>query len=71
MSKVDKKCILVLFLSDVNETWIFSTYFRKILKYQISWKSVEWEPSCYIRTHGQTGIHDEASSRISKFCERA
>jgi hypothetical protein len=44
----------ILFLSDFNETWIFSTYFRKILKYQISWKSVVWEPSCSIRTNGHT-----------------
>jgi hypothetical protein len=28
--------------------------FRKILKYQISWKSVDWEPNCPMRTDRQT-----------------
>ena len=43
-------------LSDFNETWIFSTYFRKkTLKYKISWKSVEREPSS-MRTDRRTDM---------------
>ena len=29
-----------LFLSDFVETWIFTTYYPKILKFQIAWKSI-------------------------------
>jgi hypothetical protein len=43
-----------LFLSDLNESWVFSADIRKILKYEISRKSVQWEPSCSMRTDRQT-----------------
>jgi len=45
-----------LFLSDFNDTWIFSTDFRKIPKYQISRKSTYWDPSCSMQTDGRTKL---------------
>ena len=46
----------LLFLSDFNETSIFSTDFRKILKYQISCKAVQSESSYSKRMDGQTDM---------------
>jgi len=43
-----------LFLSDFNETCIFSKDFLKIISYEISRKSVWWGPGFSMRTNGQT-----------------
>jgi len=61
----------LLFLSDFNETLIFPAEFRKIIKYQISQKSIQKEPSYSMRTDRRMDGHDKANSRFSKFCERA
>jgi len=49
-------CKISVFLSDFNETWIFSTDFRKIIKYQITWKSVRWEMNCFMWTDRRTAM---------------
>ena len=43
-------------MSDFNKTWIILTDFRKILRYKISWKSVQQEPNCSMRTDGRTDM---------------
>jgi hypothetical protein len=59
-----------LFLFYCNETWIILTDLKKkILKYKISWKPIEWEPSFSMQADGEMDIHDEANSCFSQFCE--
>ena len=45
----------LLLLLNFKETWIFFTEFLKILKYQLSWKSIQWSwvIPC-VQTDGQT-----------------
>jgi hypothetical protein len=63
------KCGNLLMYSTCYSCWIliklgiFSTYFRKELKYQISSKSVQWEPRCSM----WTGRHDKANSHFFSF----
>ena len=46
-----------LVLSDFNETCIFLDRFSKNTKISNSIRSVEWEPSCSIRTDGRIDGH--------------
>jgi len=61
-----------LFLFDFNDTSIFSIDIRKILKYQISRKSVRWEPSCCVQRDRQTWwtfVIDKCHcTNLSTFC---
>ena len=68
-------CEVPLFLSDFNENLIFSTDFRKILEYQISWKSAQWGAQLFHadgqtrRADGQTDSRrDEANGPFTQFC---
>jgi len=53
--------------SDLTEIWVFSSHFWKMFKYQILWKSVQWEPTCSMWRDGRTNRHDGANSRFRIF----
>jgi hypothetical protein len=77
--------MLIVFVLDFDETWIYSTDFREILTHYISANSSQRDPSCSMptdrqikqihretdrQTVAQTDIHDEAKSSSLQFCER-
>jgi hypothetical protein len=63
--------VILLFLSDFNQSWIFYTDFLKIFSYKISWKSIQWDSSCSVWKDGWRDRCDQANSHFSQFCEYA
>jgi len=55
-------------LSDFNKILIFWAHFRKILKYEISWKFAQWWSRKGRGAEGRKGM-TKLISRFSKFCE--
>jgi len=61
---------------NIKKTWIFWRDFRKNFTYQLSRKSIQWDPCCSMRKDGrtdsrQTYRHDEANGYFSQFCDIA
>ena len=56
-----------LFLSDFNDTLIFSADFVKTLKYQVSRKSVQRETSCSMWADGRSGRQTDKTKLIVAF----
>ena len=52
-----------LFLWDLNDTWIFSTHFRKIVQYQISWNLSSWSRIVPYTQRGSAGRIGERTDR--------
>jgi hypothetical protein len=56
-------CNVSIFLCDINQTFdFFRMFLKQIFKNQISRKSVQFEPSCSMRTDRRTGKNDEGNS---------
>jgi hypothetical protein len=64
-------CRVPVILVRFNKKWIVYKHFRRVLEYQISWKSVQWEQRCSMRSYRRAEKHHKFNSRFSKFQERA
>jgi len=68
---VDRSSCTLSFFSQFHQTWMFLKIFWKILKYYITWISIQWELGSFMQMDWQTDRHDEANSHFPKFCKRA
>jgi hypothetical protein len=67
--RYDQKCTLVsckvpIILVQFQWKLNFLTHFQKILKFQISQKSIQWEPSCSMWTDRHINRHDIACCHL-------
>jgi hypothetical protein len=53
-----------------QRNFTFLERFWKNTQISNSWKFVQWEPSCSMRTDGLTDRHDKGKSRFPQFSER-
>ena len=60
-------CKFPLSLLDHKKNLIFLTYFWKIMKYKISQKSTQWEPSCSMQTTRRTNGRADMTKLIIAF----
>jgi hypothetical protein len=60
-------CKVPVILSVFNKIWTLLIDFRKIPTYKISWKFLQWEPSCSMRTEQRTDRRYEANNHFSPF----
>ena len=64
-------CKVTVILFHCDENLIFLTEFRKMLKYQIQWKSIQWEPSCLMGTERQLDGRTDKTKLLVAFRKSA
>jgi len=56
--------LVIQHANHIHHIILSSVDFLKILKYHITWKSIQWGPSCSMQTDGWTDRHDKANTHL-------